>query len=208
MRTADHARTPHYRAITRNEEGERVYALHKMLWDIRRDTMLKARYLEDPDAVLDEYGIEGEWRDRMRVDGLQVAVRAGDQPVSTVLLRDPTRGRPCRILRANPWGEGLMSTTGKVVGAFMASHSPGITGWPERAEPKKRQAVEDAYTRGEAAAPGARTGCRRGCIGGALHQLPPRQPARVRHRDRRLLPRPGDRGDGPLRQCRAAPVPG
>lgn len=38
-----------------------------------------------------------------------------------------------------------MATTGKVVGAFMASHSPGITGWPERAEGGKREAVETAY---------------------------------------------------------------
>lgn len=38
-----------------------------------------------------------------------------------------------------------MATTGKVVGAFMASHSPGITGWPERAEAGKREAVETAY---------------------------------------------------------------
>jgi protocatechuate 4,5-dioxygenase beta chain/2,3-dihydroxyphenylpropionate 1,2-dioxygenase len=38
-----------------------------------------------------------------------------------------------------------MTTTGKVVGAIAASHSPGITGWPERAEPAKRKAVEDAY---------------------------------------------------------------
>lgn len=38
-----------------------------------------------------------------------------------------------------------MTRTGKVVGAFMASHSPGITGWPERAEPGRRKAVEEAY---------------------------------------------------------------
>ena len=38
-----------------------------------------------------------------------------------------------------------MGTTGKVVGAFTASHSPGITGWPERAEPDQRAAVEAAY---------------------------------------------------------------
>jgi aromatic ring-opening dioxygenase catalytic subunit (LigB family) len=38
-----------------------------------------------------------------------------------------------------------MAGTGKVVGAFTASHSPGITGWPERAEAGKREAVEGAY---------------------------------------------------------------
>lgn len=38
-----------------------------------------------------------------------------------------------------------MGGTGKIVGAFAASHSPGITGWPERAEPDKREAVAKAY---------------------------------------------------------------
>ncbi|WP_082043313.1 hypothetical protein [Rhodococcus sp. MEB064] len=36
-------------------------------------------------------------------------------------------------------------TNGKIVGAFTASHSPGITGWPERADPKKRRVVENGY---------------------------------------------------------------
>lgn len=34
---------------------------------------------------------------------------------------------------------------GSVVGVFATSHSPGITGFPERAEPAKREAVEAAY---------------------------------------------------------------
>ncbi|MBY4128194.1 hypothetical protein HQO83_07315 [Rhodococcus fascians] len=36
-------------------------------------------------------------------------------------------------------------TNGRIVGAFTASHSPGITGWPERADPEKRRAVESGY---------------------------------------------------------------
>lgn len=36
-------------------------------------------------------------------------------------------------------------TNGRIVGAFTASHSPGITGWPERADPGKRRAVENGY---------------------------------------------------------------
>lgn len=36
-------------------------------------------------------------------------------------------------------------TKGRIVGAFTASHSPGITGWPERADPEKRRAVESGY---------------------------------------------------------------
>ncbi len=34
---------------------------------------------------------------------------------------------------------------GKIVGAFAGSHSPGVTGWPERAEPHKREAIESAF---------------------------------------------------------------
>lgn len=39
----------------------------------------------------------------------------------------------------------MADNTGRIVGAFTASHSPGITGWPERAEPAQREAVEAAY---------------------------------------------------------------
>ena len=63
-------------------------------------------------VVLDEYGIDGEWRP-MTVDGLQVALRAGHQPVSPVLLRNPARGRPCRVLRPDPWGEELITKTAR-----------------------------------------------------------------------------------------------
>lgn len=38
-----------------------------------------------------------------------------------------------------------MAKQGQVVGAFTASHSPGITGWPERADEAQRVAVEQAY---------------------------------------------------------------
>ncbi|MDX3233850.1 hypothetical protein [Streptomyces sp. ME19-01-6] len=38
-----------------------------------------------------------------------------------------------------------MSTYGRIVGAFATSHSPGITGWPERAASDARATVEQAY---------------------------------------------------------------
>ncbi len=43
-----------------------MYSIHKLLWDIRRDQDLKQRYLRDPDAVLDEYRIDGEFREYMK----------------------------------------------------------------------------------------------------------------------------------------------
>lgn len=42
-----------------------MYALHKLLWDIRRDGQVKAEYLQNPESVLDAYGIDGEWRQQM-----------------------------------------------------------------------------------------------------------------------------------------------
>lgn len=44
-----------------------MYALHKLLWDIRRDGSTKERFQATPEGVLDEYGIDGEWR-RMMVE--------------------------------------------------------------------------------------------------------------------------------------------
>lgn len=43
-----------------------MYELHKLLWDIRRDRVLKDRYQHDPEAVLDTYGIDGELRGYLR----------------------------------------------------------------------------------------------------------------------------------------------
>src|SRR5689334_8285556 len=76
--------------------------------------------------------------------GLQVHVRARDQPLPPLLLRHPAAGRPCCLLRTDSRGN-PMSTPSQVVGAFAASHSPGITGWPERATPEVRAEVEGAY---------------------------------------------------------------
>lgn len=44
----------------------RVYSLHMLLWEIRRDPGLKRRYLDDPDTVLDEFGVHGELRELMK----------------------------------------------------------------------------------------------------------------------------------------------
>lgn len=43
-----------------------MYTVHKLLWELRRDEALKERFQQDPDAVLDEHGIEGEWRQLVR----------------------------------------------------------------------------------------------------------------------------------------------
>jgi hypothetical protein len=43
-----------------------VYSLHKLLWDIRKDPELAERFGVDPEAVLHEYGLDGDARDAMR----------------------------------------------------------------------------------------------------------------------------------------------
>jgi len=37
-----------------------------LLWDIRRDQSVEASYKTNPDVVLDEYGIDGDWRGWMK----------------------------------------------------------------------------------------------------------------------------------------------
>lgn len=49
-----------------------MYGVHKLLWDLRRDNALMSRYRRNPDAVLDEYGIDGDWREHL----LNLDVRA------------------------------------------------------------------------------------------------------------------------------------
>ncbi len=44
----------------------RVYSLHMLLWEIRRDATVRDRYLADPESVLDEFGVDGELRKFMR----------------------------------------------------------------------------------------------------------------------------------------------
>ena len=37
---------------------EQMYDLQRLLWDIRKKSTLAERFRKEPDAVLDEYGIE------------------------------------------------------------------------------------------------------------------------------------------------------
>src|SRR5207237_4469024 len=47
-------------------EVGRLFELQRLLWDIRKDVELATRFHEEPDAVLDSYGIEGTEREAMR----------------------------------------------------------------------------------------------------------------------------------------------
>lgn len=57
-----------------------MYSVHKLLWDIRRDGALKVRFLQDPDAVLEEYGLEGEWRRHMKALDFKAMYERGINP--------------------------------------------------------------------------------------------------------------------------------
>jgi hypothetical protein len=57
-----------------------VYGLHKLLWDIRRDAALKERFGRDPDEVLDDYRIEGEWRGYMKALDFKSMYERGINP--------------------------------------------------------------------------------------------------------------------------------
>jgi hypothetical protein len=57
-----------------------MYELHKLLWDIRRDAALKQRYLADPDAVLDDYRIDGDFRGFMRALDFKSMYERGINP--------------------------------------------------------------------------------------------------------------------------------
>lgn len=57
-----------------------MYSLHKLLWEIRRDQALKERYLADPDAVLDEYGVAGDLREAMRAFDFKTLYESGVNP--------------------------------------------------------------------------------------------------------------------------------
>jgi len=43
-----------------------MYDLQRLLWDIRKDLALAARFRGEPTAVLDEYGISGHERTAMQ----------------------------------------------------------------------------------------------------------------------------------------------
>lgn len=42
-----------------------MYSLHKLLWDIRKDSDLALRFRSHPSEVLDEYEMDGEARTAM-----------------------------------------------------------------------------------------------------------------------------------------------
>jgi len=57
-----------------------LFDLQRLLWDIRKDGALAATFREDPDAVLDSYGIEGVEREAMRTLDFKTLYDRGANP--------------------------------------------------------------------------------------------------------------------------------
>jgi len=57
-----------------------MYALQKLLWDVRRQPATASRYGEDPDEVLDEYGIVGPQRAAMKAFDFKALYDQGANP--------------------------------------------------------------------------------------------------------------------------------
>jgi hypothetical protein len=57
-----------------------MYAVHKLLWDVRREPALADRFRADPDALLDDYGLTGEDRAAMRSLDVKRLYEAGANP--------------------------------------------------------------------------------------------------------------------------------
>ncbi|GLY70356.1 hypothetical protein [Amycolatopsis taiwanensis] len=57
-----------------------MYALQKLLWDVRKDPALAERFRAEADAVLDEYGIEGAERAAMRSLDFKTLYERGANP--------------------------------------------------------------------------------------------------------------------------------
>lgn len=57
-----------------------MYELQKLLWDVRKDLQLAERFRAEPDAVLDEYGIEGVERAAMKALDFKTLYDRGANP--------------------------------------------------------------------------------------------------------------------------------
>ncbi|MFJ3776274.1 hypothetical protein ACIPX0_31730 [Streptomyces sp. NPDC090075] len=57
-----------------------MYDLQRLLWDVRKQPLLAERFRTEPDAVLDEYRIEGKEREAMRALDFKTLYERGANP--------------------------------------------------------------------------------------------------------------------------------
>jgi hypothetical protein len=57
-----------------------MYSLQKLLWDLRRDPDLAARYRQDPAAVVDAYGLSEGQREALLAGDFRTLYEAGVNP--------------------------------------------------------------------------------------------------------------------------------
>lgn len=65
---------------TQRRNRELVYALQRLLWDVRKNPALAERFTADPNAVLEEYHVYGEERVAMAALDLKKLYDAGVNP--------------------------------------------------------------------------------------------------------------------------------
>jgi hypothetical protein len=57
-----------------------MYAMQKLLWDVRRDPSVAQRFRSDPESVLDDYEIAGPLRTALRELDVKGLYDAGANP--------------------------------------------------------------------------------------------------------------------------------
>lgn len=57
-----------------------MYTLQRLLWDVRKNPALAERFRADPNAVLDEYHVDGDERAAMASLDLKTLYDAGANP--------------------------------------------------------------------------------------------------------------------------------
>ncbi len=57
-----------------------MYSLHKLLWDIRRNSSVRDAYMANGDQVLDSYGVSGTLRSMMQRLDFKGLYEAGVNP--------------------------------------------------------------------------------------------------------------------------------
>lgn len=57
-----------------------MFELQQLLWDIRKDVALAARFQKEPDSVLDRYGVDGAEREAMRTLDFKTLYDRGANP--------------------------------------------------------------------------------------------------------------------------------
>lgn len=57
-----------------------MFDLQRLLWEVRKEPALAAKFQADPDALLDDYGVQGQEREAMRNLDFKTLYELGANP--------------------------------------------------------------------------------------------------------------------------------